>query len=86
MMKRRGTLSLVLTTIVVGILSYIIAGFIFKMPTKNAKAPVIQSVNQSFPDVASDPTYTSIFNDKALDPTQTVQIGNSNNNQPFVGH
>lgn len=85
-MKRKGTLSLVLTVFLVGILSYIIAGFIFKVPAKNAKAPAVESINQNFPDVANDSSYASIFNDKALDPTQPVQIGNSNNSQPFVGH
>lgn len=85
-MKHKSTLSLVLTVLVVGILSYVMAGFVFKVPAKNAKAPVVESLNQNFPDVTGDPAYTSIFNNKALDPTQTVQIGNSNNNQPFVGH
>lgn len=82
-MKHKNSWSLVLTIIVVGIVSYIVVGFIFKVPSKNAKAPVVEAINQNFPDVASDPAYTSIFNDKALDPTQPVQIGPSNNNRPF---
>lgn len=79
------SLSLILTVAVVGILSYIFAGLIFKVPAKNAKAPSVESINQNFPDVAGDPAYSSIFSDKALDPTQIIQIGDNSNNQPFVG-
>lgn len=85
-MKRRRIFSLVVAMVIFGIVSYIVSGFIFRLPTKNAKAPVVESVNQNFPDVASDPTYTSIFNSNALDPTLPVQIGGSSNNQPFTGH
>lgn len=85
-MKRRRTFSLVVVFILFAIVSYVVSGFVFRLPTKNAKAPTVESIGHNFPDVTSDPTYTSIFNAKALDPTQPVQIGGSSNNQPFVGH
>ena len=84
-MKKKRNFSLVFLALVVAIVSYIVSGIIFKSPIKNATAPLISPVDQSFPDVIGDPAYSSIFNDKALDPTQPVQIGGSSNKQPFTG-
>jgi hypothetical protein len=49
----------------------------------NAKAPVVQAIDSNFPDVKTDPTYQPIFNSNALDPTQLIQIGTSQNPTPF---
>lgn len=84
-MKRRKTFTLILAAVVFGIFSYMVSGFVFRLPDKTAKAPTIQAIDQNFPDVSNDPAYTLIFNDKALDPTLPVQIGGSNNNRPFTG-
>lgn len=82
-MQRKSIISLVLTVLVVGILSYFVSGLIFKVPAKNAKAPTIEAIDQNFPDVKNDPNYSSFLNAKALDPTQPVKIGNNANTKPF---
>ncbi|MGA3150690.1 MAG: hypothetical protein ABSD10_03730 [Candidatus Saccharimonadales bacterium] len=85
-MKRDDIIKIALVAGFSAIISFVIAGAIFNSPAKHdQKVPVVQSINSSFPDVANDPSYNVIFNSNALDPTQTVQIGNSQNTAPFTG-
>jgi len=84
-MKRDDILKVVAVAIFAAVISLIIAGSIFNSPAKhNQKVPAVQPITTSFPDITNDPNYNTIFNSKALDPTQPVQIGNSNNTSPFV--
>jgi hypothetical protein len=85
-MKREDIIKIGLVAGISAIISLFIAGAIFNSPTKhNQKVPVVTPISTSFPDVSNDPNYTGIFNNKALDPTQPVQIGNSQNSSPFTG-
>jgi hypothetical protein len=45
--------------------------------------PVFQVISQSFPDFKNDPAYQLFLYQGALDPTQPIQIGNSQNSAPF---
>lgn len=66
------------------IISSILSNAIFNPSKKrSASIPVVQPISSSFPDVKSDPTYNTIFNSQALDPTQLIQIGTSQSNTPF---
>lgn len=69
--------------LVFGIFTLLIAGAIFKGPSKKESVPAVPSVTSTLPDVRNDAAYKSFFNNQALDPTQSVQIGNSQNNSPF---
>ena len=85
-MKQNDIIKVVLVAGFSAIISFVIAGAIFNSPAKHdQKVPVVQSINPAFPDVANDPSYNVIFNSNALDPTQNVQIGNSQNTAPFTG-
>lgn len=85
-MQRREALTLVVVAIVSGLISLVIAGSLFGSSIKRgAKVPVVQPITTGFPDTKNDPNYKFFLNDKALDPTQPIQIGNNNNNTPFNG-
>lgn len=85
-MKRNDIVKVAMVAGVSAIISLVIAGSLFNSPAKhNQKVPIVQPISTSFPDVTNDPSYNTIFNPTALDPTAPVQIGNSQNNAPFTG-
>lgn len=83
-MKRRDTFLLILVVIVFGFISFIVSSMVIKSTNqRSTKVPVAQPISSTFPDVQNDPTYQAFLNNGALDLTQPVQIGNSQNNTPF---
>ncbi len=85
-MKRDDIAKIVVVAGISALISVVIAGAIFNSPAKHdKKVPVVSTISTTFPDVANDPNYNGIFNSKAIDPTQPVQIGNSQNTSPFNG-
>ena len=85
-MKRGDIIKVALVAGMSAVISLVIAAAIFNSPAQhNRRVPVVQPISTSFPDVANDPNYNTIFNSKALDPTQPIQIGNSQNTSPFIG-
>jgi hypothetical protein len=83
-MKRKDLTKVIFVAVIWGIFSIIMSGIVFKSPVKNAKVPVVKPISTSFPQVSTDNNYQAIFNTNALDPTQLIQIGNSQNNTPFA--
>jgi hypothetical protein len=68
------------------IISIILSGIIFGSPQKNPiKVPEVTKISSSFPSPQTDDSYKVFFNDKALNPTQLIQIGGNNNKAPFQG-
>lgn len=82
-MKRNDLVSIVLVAIVAGVISYFVAGAVFNPTSHRTKVQKVESIDASFPDVKNDTAYKAIFNTDALDPTQPIQIGNTNNSTPF---
>ena len=82
-MKTKDLMKVILIAVISGIISIIVAGAIFKKPIKNAQVPVVEPISTSFPQVSTDSNYQAIFNNNSLDPTQLIQIGNSQNSVPF---
>ena len=82
-MKQKDIAVIILVAFAAGIVSFIVARVVFKPPQGSTQVPVVTAIDPNFPDVKNDSKYNSIFNAKALDPTQPVQIGNNNNNVPF---
>jgi hypothetical protein len=83
-MKSNNKPALIAVAVITAIISLIISSALFNSPAKHSlKAPVVQSLPSSFPDIKNDPAYKGFLNDRALDATQPVQIGNSQNNSPF---
>lgn len=85
-MKRQNLIILIMVAIISAILAIIISNTLFGTPqSKPIKVPVVDKISSSFPDVNNDSKYKSVFNAQALDPTQLIQIGGSNNSAPFQG-
>lgn len=83
-MKRKDLIIVGVVAFVAALFSFVLSGAIFGSPKKNpVKVPVVYSISSEFPSVQNDSSYTSFFNDKALDPTQLITIGGSNNPKPF---
>jgi hypothetical protein len=57
---------------------------IFGSPQKNPiKVPVVTPISSDFPSPQTDSTYQAFYNQKALNPTQLIQIGGNGNTAPF---
>lgn len=85
-MQRKELVTMGAVAVVAAIISFIIAGALFNSPKKhNATAPNVKVITTSFPDVKNDPNYNFYLNPAALDPTQPIQIGNTQNTTPFNG-
>ena len=82
-MKRKDLATIILVAVFAGILSLVMSKLIFKSSAHNTAVPVAAPLSSSFPDVSNDPFYKTVFNAQALDPAQSIQIGNAGNNQPF---
>lgn len=82
-MKQKDLMTIGAVAFVAAIVSFILAGAVFKPPVGSTQVPDVSAIEPNLPDVKNDSNYSSIFNSKALDPTQPVQIGNQNNNVPF---
>ncbi len=83
-MKRRDIVMLVAVAIITGILSLMISNVIFSIPkNRSATVPTADIVPTALPDIKNDPSYKAFLNTKAIDPTQPVQIGNTQNSSPF---
>lgn len=83
-MKQKDYLTLVVIAIVAIVFSSILSSKIFNSAKAHKlTAPTVQPISSDFPEIKNDPSYNSIFNSQALDPTQLIQIGTSQNTTPF---
>jgi hypothetical protein len=83
-MKQKELLIIGMTAFIAAIFSIILSGVLFGSPKKNPiKVPVVTKISSTFPSPQTDDSYKVFFNDKALNPTQLIQIGGSSNTQPF---
>ncbi len=83
-MKAKDISSLVVIAIIAAVMSFILANLIFPSPAgQTSQVPVVPDIPTAFPDIYNDPVYHQFLNKNGLDPTQPVNIGNANNNQPF---
>ncbi len=80
-MKKNDILLLVVVGVVAGVLSLLIANFLFGGEKKyTLTAPTIAPISEQFqtPD-------TRYFNAQALNPTKNINIGDTSNTDPFKG-
>jgi hypothetical protein len=85
-MKRQDVATLAVVAFVSAIIAFIITSLVFTTPkNRSSKVPSLNTVTTSFPDIKNDPSYKAFLNSNALDPTQPVQIGTTQNNTPFNG-
>jgi len=80
-MKTKDIVTILAVVIVSAIFSYIIASVIFGGEgSENLKAPIVQPISIEFP---VPETKDSYFNVDSLNPTKTINIGESENKEPF---
>jgi hypothetical protein len=78
-MKQKDILLVVVVAIVAGILSFVIAQFIFGgEKSYKLTAPTVEPISSEFQ--LPDETY---FNKQSLNPTKNITIGDSTNSAPF---
>jgi hypothetical protein len=78
-MKRKDILTLVIIAIFAGILSLVVSKIFFTSGnSRKLTAEIVEPISSDFqqPD-------TEVFNPQAIDPTQLIKIGDTNNPQPF---
>jgi hypothetical protein len=83
-MKQKDIMVLATIVIVAAVFSIIVAGKVFNSSDKHKlTAPEVSSIDSSFPNIRDEPAYNTVFNDNAIDPTQLIKIGTSQNDTPF---
>lgn len=82
-MKKKDITTVITIAITAGVISLLIASSVFGTKKVKTTVPVVEAIPKSFPDAKNDPIYQAFLNDKALDATQPIQIGNGNNATPF---
>lgn len=83
-MKQKDWLLLGGVALIAVIISLVVSNLIFGSPQEHPiKVPVVQKISPDFPSPQTDSDYQAFFNNKAIDPTQLIQIGGKVNQQPF---
>lgn len=78
-MKQKDIALIIVIAFIAGIISYFISGMIFSKPAEmKTEVEVVEAISADFPQ--ADQRY---FNTNSINPTQLIQIGNQNNQQPF---
>jgi len=80
-MKQKDIALIVVLVAVSGVISFVLSGIVFGKPAdRQQKAEVVDVISSDF---ALPPT--EYFNTNSVNPTQLIEIGNSNNPNPFGG-
>lgn len=83
-MSRKDIFTFATIAIIAAIISSFVAGKIFNSNhQRNEKAAVVEPISESLPDVNNTKDFQAFYNSKALNPTQLIRIGTSQNNTPF---
>ncbi len=78
-MKSKDIAIIVGIAIVAGIFSYVLSSYLFSQEkSQNLTAPTVKAISAEFP-----PLDERFFNSNSLNPTKTITIGESENNNPF---
>lgn len=79
-MKQKDIALILVIAFVSGVVSFLVSGMLFGKPAdRQQKAEVVDVITSDFslPD-------SKYFNASSVDPTQLIQIGNTNNPNPFT--
>jgi hypothetical protein len=78
-MKKNDIALIILIVSITLMVAFFIGKALIGTPASNpTKVEVVQPISASF-----TPPSSAIFNDTAVNPTETINIGNSNKEQPF---
>jgi len=81
-MKQKDIFTIGFIIIFSGVISFVLSNALFGSPkNREQKVEVVDKITSDFnrPD-------TKYFNKDSINPTQTIQIGNNSNTQPFSGN
>lgn len=80
-MKQKDLALVIVIAFISAVASFLISGKIFVThANRQQKVEVVDVINSTF-----QPPSTKYFNPQSIDPTQLVQIGDNNNQNPFSG-
>lgn len=80
-MKRNDIVMILAVACVAGVVSFIASQLLFATPkNRHQQVEVAPAISATF-----KPPETAYFNSESVDPTQTIQIGNTTNPTPFNG-
>ncbi|MBI1856809.1 hypothetical protein HY003_00725 [Candidatus Saccharibacteria bacterium] len=78
-MKQKDIIVIIVVTFISVVISLLLSTKLFDPPkNRTTEVEVVQSITSDF--LTPDKKY---FNDKSLNPTKLIQIGDSSNSQPF---
>lgn len=84
-MERKDITLLATVGVISAVIAVIVSSLLFTGTKKEDTAPTVDVISSTMPDLRNDPSYNYIFNTNALDLAQPVDIGASQNTQPFNG-
>ena len=84
-MQKKDLNTVIVIVIVAGVISFVFSNIVLKPRVKREKVEVVQVISPEIPDVKGDKAYTTFYNPNALNPTQTIRIGDQQNQDPFRG-
>ncbi|MGH7142476.1 MAG: hypothetical protein ACREF5_03385 [Candidatus Saccharimonadales bacterium] len=80
-MKQKDVALIILIAGISGVISFVVSNFIFASPANSQqKVAVVDPISTEF----TTPN-TQFFNNQSIDPTQLIEVQNSNNSNPFDG-
>lgn len=79
-MKQKDLILIVVVGFISVIFSLLLTNFVIKPSKHDLQAPKVDPISDSFKE--PDKTY---FNERSLDPTRLIQIGDGSNTDPFAG-
>jgi hypothetical protein len=78
-LKQKDIILIIVSVFVAGVLSLAVSKLVFSAPkNRQSKVEVVQKITSDFPQPDS-----KFFNASAVDPTKLIQIGETQNLQPF---
>lgn len=80
-MKQKDLPLIAVAVVFGGVISLVLSNILISSPkNRNTKVEIVNPITSDFKE--PDQRY---FNAQSIDPTQLIQIGDSNNQQPFTG-
>jgi hypothetical protein len=80
-MKQKDIALIILISAISAVVSFVASNILFSTPqNRQQKVAVVDKINTQF--LTPDPQF---FNSQSIDPTQLIEVQNSNNTNPFNG-
>ncbi|HSX45154.1 MAG TPA: hypothetical protein VLF39_03580 [Candidatus Saccharimonadales bacterium] len=76
--KQKDIALIIVVTVVSGIVSFYVSNILFGSTHRSTQVEVVEKLDDTFTN--PDPKY---FNNKSINPTQLIRIGDNTNKEPF---